>query len=124
MSCRLEKLSLLSLSFMLISSYSISSALPLMLDYFKGYLPDQVELLISLPSFFVILTLLANGLLTRLFSERQIIVTGLLTMTVAGLVPFFVPYYLPILISRMFFGVGTGMINAKAISIISERFSG
>ncbi len=120
----LEKMSLLALSLMLISSFSISSASPLMLKHFKAYSPDKVELLISVPSFFVIVMLLLNKQLNRYLKERQIITIGLLTMSIAGLVPFFNQNYTIILVSRMFFGLGTGMINAKAISIISENFRG
>lgn len=46
----LEKVSILSLSLVLITSFSISSALPAMFDYYQGYSTGQVELLVSLPS--------------------------------------------------------------------------
>ena len=40
----LEKVSILSLSLVLITSFSISSALPAMFDYYQGYSTGQVEL--------------------------------------------------------------------------------
>ncbi|KXT76612.1 MFS transporter [Streptococcus sp. DD12] len=119
-----EKISLLGLSLMLISSFSISSALPQMLVYYKGYPADQVEFLVSIPSFFVVVMLLANGYLVRRLSERQLIVTGLLCVSLAGSFPLFVQAYWLVLLSRAVLGMGLGMINAKAISIISERYSG
>ncbi len=119
-----EKISLLGLSLMLISSFSISSALPQMLAYYKGYPADRVEFLVSIPSFFVVLMLLANGYLVRHLSERQLIVSGLLCVSLAGSFPLLIQNYWLVLLSRCFLGMGLGMINAKAISIISERYEG
>lgn len=47
----LERASILALSLVLITSFSISSALPAMFDYYQGYPKEQIELLVSLPFF-------------------------------------------------------------------------
>ena len=122
----MERISLLSLSLMLISSFSITAGLPAMKVYFSqfGYSAGQVELLVSLPAFAVVAMLFLNSLIERWMSERQMIVTGLLLFSTSGLLPLVVQDYPLIFLSRLVFGLGTGMINAKAISIISERYSG
>ena len=122
----MERISLLSLSLMLISSFSITAGLPAMKAYFSqfGYSAGQVELLVSLPAFAVVAMLFLNSLIERWMSERQMIVAGLLLFSTSGLVPLVVQDYPLIFLSRLVFGLGTGMINAKAISIISERYSG
>lgn len=122
----MERISLLSLSLMLISSFSITAGLPAMKAYFSqfGYSAGQVELLVSLPAFAVVAMLFLNSLIERWMSERQMIVAGLLLFSTSGLVPLVVQDYPLIFLSRILFGLGTGMINAKAISIISERYSG
>mgnify|MGYP002526047511 FL=1 len=122
----MERISLLSLSLMLISSFSITAGLPAMKAYFSqfGYSAGQVELLVSLPAFAVVAMLFLNSLIERWMSERQMIVTGLLLFSTSGLLPLVVQDYPLIFLSRLIFGLGTGMINAKAISIISERYSG
>ena len=122
----MERISLLSLSLMLISSFSITAGLPAMKAYFSqfGYSAGQVELLVSLPAFAVVAMLFLNSLIERWMSERQMIVAGLLLFSTSGLVPLVVQDYPLIFLSRFLFGLGTGMINAKAISIISERYSG
>ena len=111
---------------MLISSFSITAGLPAMKAYFSqfGYSAGQVELLVSLPAFAVVAMLFLNSLIERWMSERQMIVAGLLLFSTSGLVPLVVQHYPLIFLSRLLFGLGTGMINAKAISIISERYSG
>ena len=122
----MERISLLSLSLMLISSFSITAGLPAMKAYFShlGYSAGQVELLVSLPAFAVVAMLFLNSLIERWMNERQMIVAGLLLFSTSGLVPLVVQDYPLIFLSRLLFGLGTGMINAKAISIISERYSG
>ena len=121
----LEKISLLGLSLLLISAFSISTALPPMLDYYSPtYTASQVELLVSVPSFSVVAMLLLNPFVDRWLNDRQLIMTGLILLSSAGIFPFFVQLYPLVLLSRLVFGMGIGLINAKAISIISQRYQG
>ena len=121
----LEKMSLLGLSLLLISAFSISTALPPMLDYYSPtFSAEQVELLVSVPSFSVVAMLLLNSFIEKWLSDRQLIVTGLLLLSSAGIFPFFVQAYPLVLLSRIAFGMGIGLINAKAIAIISQRYQG
>ena len=120
----LEKVSILSLSLVLRTSFSISSALPYMFEYYK-YLPkSQIELLVSLPSAGIMVTLFLNTFIERFLDERKMIITGLLILSIFGMVPFINQAYPILFISRFIFGMGVGLINAKAISIISERYQG
>ena len=73
----MEKVSILALSFILTTSFSISSAQSAMFAYYKGIPHSMIELLISLPSAGIMLSLIFNKWIGRLFSERQMIVTGL-----------------------------------------------
>lgn len=120
----LEKASVLSLSLVLITSFSISSALPAMFDYYQGYSTGQVELLVSLPSFGIMAMLLLNGVLERIFPERLQLTLGLLILSISGTAPFWYQGYYFVFATRLLFGLGVGMLNAKAISIISERYHG
>ncbi|ORO42674.1 MFS transporter [Streptococcus oralis subsp. tigurinus] len=120
----LERASILALSLVLITSFSISSALPAMFDYYQGYPKEQIELLVSLPSFGIMIMLVLNGFLERLFPERLQISLGLLVLSIGGTAPFWYQEYNFVFAMRILFGLGVGMINAKAISIISERYHG
>ena len=120
----LERASILALSLVLITSFSISSALPAMFDYYQGYPKEQIELLASLPSFGIMIMLLLNGFLEKIFPERLQISLGLLILSLSGTVPFWYQAYPFVFGTRILFGLGVGMINAKAISIISERYQG
>lgn len=83
----LERASILALSLVLITSFSISSALPAMFDYYQGYSKEQIELLVSLPSFGIMMMLLLNGFLEKIFPERLQISLGLLILSLSGTAP-------------------------------------
>ncbi|MGT2650054.1 MFS transporter [Streptococcus troglodytae] len=122
----MEKFSLLSLSLMLVSTFAVSPALPKMLSFYqtRGYSNAQVELLLSLSSFAILTVLLLNPWLNRWLSERWSIVLGLLLLSIGGILPVFLQFYPLVFLSRLLLGFGIGLINARAISMISERFSG
>ena len=120
----MEKVSILALSTILTTSFSISSALPVMAKFYSSYPESQLDLLVSLPSFGIMMMLFLNAVIEKWLSEKQMIVTGLSLLTFFGLVPLFTTNYWLIFASRLIFGLGTGLINAKAISIISDRYQG
>ena len=95
-----------------------------MFEYYRDLPKSQIELLVSLPSAGIMVTLFLNTIIERYLDERKMIITGLLILSLFGMVPFFNQAYPILFISRFIFGMGVGLINAKAISIISERYQG
>ncbi|MBL1124730.1 MFS transporter [Streptococcus suis] len=122
----LEKASLLALSTMLVSTFAVSPAIPQMIEHFaqQGIAAAQVENLITVTSFAIMVALLANGLVVRFLSERNIIIAGLLLMAIGGALPVFLTAYPLILLARILLGLGIGLINARAINIIGNFFTG
>lgn len=120
----MEKASILALSLVLTTAFSISSSLPAMFQYYKNYSSSQVELLVSLPSIGIMTLLMFNSVLERFVSERFMIILGLILYSICGLIPFFNQSYNLVFASRFVFGLGLGMMNPRAIAIISERFQG
>ena len=121
---QMKKIALLSLSLILTSAYSVSIVLPSLLQHFSEYTTAQVEILISAPSFAITVMIVLNAWLSRYMKDRSMIVGGLLLLSVSGMVPVFVQEYPVVLASRIFLGIGIGLINAKAISIFSEYYEG
>ena len=120
----LEKVSIRSLSLVLITSFSISSALPAMFDYYQGYSAGQVELLVSLPSFGIMVMLLLNGVLERLFPERLQLTLGLLILSISGTAPFWYQGYYFVFATRLLFGIGVGLslssVNDTTAKLVSR----
>lgn len=124
MNRRIGKNTVLSLSFMLITTFSVTPLLPLMQKAFPAYSTDQVEMLVSIPSFCMMLMILGSNWIYRFASEKFWITQGLILLSVAGVVPVFVESYPVIFVSRAFLGIGLGLVNGRAVSMISERFEG
>ncbi|HFI0151136.1 TPA: MFS transporter [Streptococcus suis] len=122
----LEKMSLLGLSIMLVSTFAVSPALPQMIEYFakEGVVASQVENLITVTSFAIMAALLMNGLIIRFLSERFIIILGLLLIAVGGSMPVFITPYPLFFLARILLGFGIGLINARAINLIGNFFTG
>lgn len=122
----LEKISLLALSTMLISTFAVSPALPQMIEYFaqEGITANQVENLITVTSFSIMISLLLNGVVVRFLSERSIIILGLLLMALGGSMPMLFPNFMLVFLARILLGLGIGLINARAINIIGQFFTG
>lgn len=119
----MEKFSVLSLSWMLISTYSVSTALPAMKEHYTEYSGSQVEFLVSVAALGITCTILFNTIIAKYIKERLMLAGGLLLLSVSGLVPVVTDVYPVILGSRFLFGIGVGLVNVKAISIISERYT-
>ncbi|MGT2754788.1 MFS transporter [Streptococcus ovis] len=122
----LEKISILSLSLMLVSTFAISPALPQMIDAFaeQGIGSSQVEFLVTVTSLAIMAGLLLNPLFVRFLSERKIIAGGLLLLAIGGVLPAVVASYPLMFLARILMGLGLGMINARAINIVGTHFSG
>lgn len=119
-----EIIGILSLSLLLLSAFAVSSCLPEMLLAFPDHDRASVEFLISSPSTSMVVMIALTPFLTRYMKERTMIVTGLLLCGIFGMVPMFIQSYSVIYVSRLLTGVGIGFLNARAISLIGEYFTG
>ncbi|MDQ8765591.1 MFS transporter [Streptococcus ruminantium] len=122
----LEKMSLLALSTMLVSTFAVSPAIPQMIEHFakEGISAGQVENLVTITSFAIMVTLLLNGFIVRILSERAIIIIGLLLMATGGSMPVLFSAFPLVFLARILLGLGIGLINARAINIIGTFFTG
>ena len=120
----LEIIGILSLSLILLSSFAVSSCLPDMLQLFPDHDRASVEFLISSPATSMMVMIAVTPFLAKYLSERVIVTLGLLLCGVCGIIPFFIHSFSVISISRILMGVGIGLLNAKAVSLIGERFTG
>lgn len=120
----MKKTAILFLSLVLLSAYSVSAALPQMKASFSGMPSESVEMLISVSSLAVMFTIAADTWLHRHISERTSITAGLLLAALAGIVPVWCRSYGIFLFSRIVLGVGLGLVNSCAITIIQNLYSG
>lgn len=120
----MEIVGVLSLSLVLTSALSVSSCLPEMLNTFSNHSRSSIELLMSVPAFAMMIIIASSPMLLKYMNERTMITSGLLIYGIAGMIPIFFTSYGIILVSRILMGIGIGLINTKAVSMIGERFTG
>lgn len=120
----MEIIGVLSLSLLLTSTMSVSGCLPEMLKEFNEHLRSSVELLLSVPAFAMMVMIALSPILSKYINERIMVSMGLFIFGITGIIPTFFSSYEIILVSRILTGVGIGLVNARAVSMIGERFSG
>lgn len=112
------KLALLSLSLLLMSSSQVSAALPLMYTFFSGFSRTAVETLITIPNIGIVVGLLGNQFLIRILQIKGTVIIGLVMVLIAGTFPIYCNFYGPLLLSRFLLGLGIGLFNSLAVSLL------
>lgn len=121
----LMKFSLLSISLLLTSPNAISGVMPALIERFPDVSRANVELLTTVPSFSMIIMIVASGFIARAIGDKATVTIGLAIAAVCGVIPFLATgSFAAIMASRIGFGVGLGLINSLAVSMIAKFFSG
>lgn len=73
----------------------------------------------------MIIMIIASGFIARKIGDKATVTAGLVIAAVFGVIPFFVTNnFWVIMGSRIGLGVGFGLINSLAVSMIAKFFSG
>ena len=120
------KLSLLSISILLMSHLAISPVIPNLYNFYHASTPNiglaSVESLATIPAMMItIFVLLSNGVI-KFIGKKNTVLLGLLLIFIFGIVPAFTTNFKVVLISRLFLGAGIGLFNSLSISMISDFF--
>lgn len=118
------KISILSLSLLLMLAPQIAAALPLMYHAFPGVSQADVETLATISNFGVMIGLLISPFVIQLLGERKTVIIGLIISLIAGTFPMYATNYMLILISRFLLGFGIGLFNSLAVSLLSRFYTG
>ena len=101
---------------------AIAPALGTISMHFAGQSPLLIQLIVSLPALFIILTNLVFPLLCRLMKTRTLALTGLLLYVLAGAGAFFVDNIWVLLVFRALMGVSVGMIMPLSTGLLAYYF--
>ncbi|MBW1606136.1 MFS transporter [Lactobacillus sp. Sy-1] len=119
-----HRFSILAVSLVITTGTAISPALPAMQKTFSDYSPTLVNMVATIQQIPAFIVLLMSAPLAKRFGIKQMIGLGILLMGISGVVPAFVPNLWFILGSRIIFGIGIGLINSLAITIINIFYGG
>lgn len=120
----MEIIAILSLSLLLTATLSISGIIPSLIKEFPDYSRSSIELLVSVSSIATTIMVGLNPFISRFLSEQVSVTVGLLMVGFAGVAPLGLSTYEEILIARILVGIGIGLLNTRAVSLIGERFTG
>lgn len=118
------KASLLSISIILTSGTAIAATIPSWLQAFPNIARSNVELLETLPSISVVFATLFSTWIAKWIGTKRTVIAGLLIAGIAGITPALVTNYALFFASRLLLGVGFGLVNSYAVSLIGMFFSG
>ncbi|MQS97813.1 MFS transporter [Lactobacillus halodurans] len=118
------KFSLLSISLVLTSAGAISGNIPAMAKTFSNESLSSVEMLTTIPALMVVIFVLLSSFIAKWIGQKQTVILGLVIALISGLVPVFSNDFTVILVSRATLGVGFGLFNSLAVSMISDYFTG
>lgn len=120
----LLKVGILATSLMLQAASAISVAVTGMTKAFDGQSTTSIQALVTIPSFSIMLFVLASTWIVKLIGKRNTVVLGLALALIGGVGPAFVDNFTAIEVLRFLFGAGTGIYTSLAVSLIGDFFSG
>lgn len=120
----LFKLALLSISLLLMIAPQISSVLPLMYSSFPSASRAAVETLSTIPNVGIVIGLILSPFFIKLIGTKLTVMVGLIIVLLMGTFPIYATNYTMILISRFLLGVGIGLFNSLAVSLLSKFYKG
>ena len=101
---------------------AVAPALGAVREHFAQYSPMTVQLVVSLPALFIIITTFLFRPLCRLMKTRTLALTGLVLYVVAGAGAFFADNMVLLLVLRSLLGISVGLIMPLSTGLLSYYF--
>lgn len=118
------KYSLLSASLLVGSAPAINANIPAMARAFDTIPLAMIEMLTTVPSLFLMISVLISSFITKKIGYKQTASLGLLIVAVSGILPVFVSNFYLILISRAMLGFGIGLFNSLTVALVNSFYQG
>ena len=120
----LVKIGILSVSMLVGTIAAINGNIAIIAQSFPDVPLSTVELISTIPSFALIISVLCSSYIARVLKPKTTILTGVLIAAVSGILPYFVSNIYVVLASRAAFGFGVGLFNSLLVTYISSLFDG
>lgn len=118
------KLGILSVSMLTGTIAAINGNISLIAKSFPDVAISTVELISTLPSLFLIGSLLTCNTIAEKIGMKKTVLLGSLLVGLFGTAPFFLSNIYWILISRALLGFGTGLFNSLLVTFVAKFFDG
>lgn len=121
---RMIKLALLSVSLLVVSGGAIAGNIPAIAAAYLSVNEIFIELLSTMPSLFIILTIPISHHVAKRIGEKRTVQIGVLLVGLAGVLPVMTPSFGLLFFSCMLFGIGVGLLNPLLYSIAGQLYAG
>lgn len=121
---KVTKLSLLSVSLLVVSGGAIAANIPAIMMAYPTIDPTLIELITTIPSLFIILTVPFSYKVTKKFGYKHSVQIGIGIVLIAGIMPAFIPSFWLLFFSRIVFGIGVGLFNPLLFSLAGKLYQG
>ncbi|MBO0439458.1 MFS transporter [Candidatus Enterococcus ikei] len=121
---KITKLSLLSVSLLVVSGGAIAANIPAMIVAYPTINPTLIELITTIPSLFIILTVPFSQMFARKFGYKRSVQVGIVIVLSAGIMPVFTQSFWFVFFSRILFGIGIGLFNPLLFSLAGKLYQG
>lgn len=122
MNKKVVKFALLSASLLVGCAPAINANIPALAKHFNEVPLSMVEMLTTIPSLFLMISVLTSSFIAKKIGYKQTIMIGLAIVMVAGLVPLCIDHFVIILISRAMLGFGVGLFNSLLVAMINHFY--
>lgn len=121
---RITKVALLSVSLLVVSAGAIAGNIPAIGLAYPQINKTLIELLTTLPSLFIILTVLISPKIAKKIGYKKTVQLGIVFVLIAGMLPVVTTSFVLLFMSRVLFGVGVGLFNPLLYSFAAAMYRG
>lgn len=114
----------MSVSLLVVSAGAIAGNIPAIAQAYPTVNETLVELLTTIPSLFIILTILISPKVAQRIGYKRTVQVGIGIVCLAGLLPVVTTSFTSLFLSRILFGVGVGLFNPLLYTIAAGLYSG
>lgn len=118
------KIALLSVSMLVMVAPAINANIPAMKEAFGDSSLSMVEMISTIPSLFLMFSVLTSGFIAKRLGYKQTIMIGIGIVSISGIMPVFFSNFYVVLLSRAALGFGIGLFNSLLIAMISYFYEG
>jgi len=108
-------------------TFGVSAATPALAGIAKAFpkmSPRSIQMVVTLPSLFIMASTLLCGALSRVIGKKKLVIIGMLLFGISGITPAFYGGIIFILIMRAVFGAGVGFLLPLSQALVADYFEG
>lgn len=115
-------ISIILMQLITMGAVGISPAMAQIAAAFPDKTTEEIQLLMSLPSFATIFSSLITPVLAAKFGKKNSVVLGIVIFLVTGLIPVFTSQWAIVVASRIGIGIGCGFVNTLNNVLVFDHF--